>query len=519
LISRSIFIKQSLFTATVITVGGNVLGRILGFVREAYFASYFGTSGIFDTFIIAFTVPELIGMILFSSMPVAMIPLIKQEQSGQKDSEKFWSGLIWFSAAFAILSLLFYLCRNKIIYFLAPNLTGEMFDLADELSGILSVFILFRGIEIYFRSWCFQKKHFLSPAVSTIIVNVTIILSLVLLYDIFYIKALAYGWIICSFLSLLFNGYFAYKVVRPGFGFSLDTKWSLALVHSLMTVSIIECISMSYALVDRYFAGHYLGPGPISALRYASTLISIPGGVFIAAFNVASFPWIAQYFQEGRTDELKQIYIKTIKNLFFFIGFAALGIIIFAQDIIRVALHRGAFDETSLALTVTPLIIYAFGVTFQGIYTFQMRFYFASRRLIRLGAILTTMLAIKILVSYLLIDSDGHEGLALSSTVAIICGFLIMSFDTFKQLHIKSLRKFLPFMTKSLGILAIVAVCWIGLNSLWPSGTADSILRVFLKLSLYAAGGFFVLFLLGKVSRHEEAIDLYKKLFGVNKQS
>ncbi len=332
------------------------MGRLLGFVREAYFASYFGTSGIFDAFIIAFTIPELFGMILFSAMPMALIPLIKSGDAVDKNEESrcFWSGLIWFGIGFGFLSALFFIFRQDLIFWLAPNLSPEMANLAHELSAILSVFIFLRGMEIYFRSWCFLKMHFLAPAFSTIIVNLIIICSLVFLFDRYHVHALAYGWVADGVALLLFNGYFAFKVVKPKFNFRIDSVWAAVLTRSLVAVTIIECISMSYALVDRYFAGHYLGAGPISALRYASTLISIPSGVFVAAFNVASFPWIAEHLKENKIGELKNLYSKTVRALLFFLGFAAIGIVIFARDIVIVALGRGKFDDASLALTTTP---------------------------------------------------------------------------------------------------------------------------------------------------------------------
>jgi len=501
------FIKQSLLTATIITIAGNVLGRLLGFVREAYFASYFGTSGIFDTFIIAFTIPELFGMILFSAMPMALIPIIKSGHTVDENeqSRSFWSGLLWFGIGFALLSALFFLFRKEIILWLAPNLSSDLAVLAHELSGILSIFIFLRGMEIYFRSWCFLKKHFLAPALSTIIVNLIIIGSIVLLFDRFHIKALAYGWVADGVVLLLFNGYFAFKIVKPKFHIRIDSAWATALTRSLFAVTIIECISMSYSLVDRFFAGHYLGPGPISALRYASTLISIPSGVFVAAFNVASFPWIAEHLKENRIDDLRRLYGKTVRALFFFMGFAAIGIVIFAGDIIRVALQRGEFDEASLALTTTPLVIYGIGITFQAIYTFQMRFYFAARQLLRLGLILSLMLVLKLILSALFVRTLAHEGLAWASVCAAVVGFLIMTVDIGKKLKFEFKAELALFMAKSLAVLTTIAAIWIGLKLLWPSTEFDSLNLLFWKLSIFAVVGFSLLLILGKLFKQPES--------------
>ena len=512
------FIKQSLFTATVITIAGNVIGRLLGFAREAYFASYFGTSEIFDVFIVAFTIPELFGMILFSAMPMALIPLIKSDNTVDKieESRCFWSGLIWFGIGFGLLSVLFFIFRQELIFWLAPNLSAEMANLASELSGVLSVFIFLRGLEIYFRSWCFLKMNFLAPALSTIIVNLIIIGSIVLLFDRFQIKALAYGWVADGVALLLFNGYFAFKVVKPKFNFRIDPVWVAALTRSLVAVTIIECISMSYALVDRYFAGHYLGAGPISALRYASTLVSIPSGVFVAAFNVASFPWIAEHLQNNKIEELRNLYSKTVRALLFFLGFAAIGIMIFASDIVRLALGRGKFDAASLALTTTPMMIYAIGITFVAVYTFQMRFYFAGRQLLRLGVILSVMLALKLILSFFLVQQFSHEGLAWATVGASVVGFLIMTVDIGKKLKFELTSEVTSFIFKSLAVLASIAVIWIGLKFLWPSTQFDSSGLLFVRLFIFALLGLVMLFIIGNLFKHPEsrmALELLRAKF------
>ncbi len=494
------------------------MGRLLGFAREAYFASYFGTSDIFDVFIIAFTIPELFGMILFSAMPMALIPLIKSGNTDDKNEEShyFWSGLFWFGIGFGILSVLFFIFRQELIFWLAPKLSSEMVNLANDLSGILSVFIFLRGLEIYFRSWCFLKMHFLAPAFSTIIVNLIIICSLVFLFDRFHVKALAYGWVADGAALLLFNGYFAFKVVKPKLNIKIDPVWVAALTRSLLAVTIIECISMSYSLVDRFFAGHYLGTGPISALRYASTLISIPSGVFVAAFNVASFPWIAELLKLNRIEDLGNLYAKTVRALLFFLGFAAMGIGLFAGDIVRIALGRGKFDEVSLALTTMPLVIYAIGITFQAVYTFQMRFYFAARQIFRLGVILSLMLILKLILSAVLVQQLAHEGLALATVCAAVLGFLIMTVDIWKKLKFSFSAKLTTFTIKTLGVMASVAAIWMGLKFLWPSHQSDSMSLLFVRLSLFSLIGLVMLFIFGKFFKHPEsqqAIELLSAKF------
>ena len=78
---------------------------------------------------------------------------------------------------------------------------------------------------------------------------------------------------------------------------------------------------------------------------------------------------------------------------------AAAGIAMFANEIVRVAFQRGAFDVESLQLTSGPLLYYALGMAFHAVYTFQMRLFYARRALIQLGVILLALVGVKIILS------------------------------------------------------------------------------------------------------------------------
>ena len=162
------FLKQSLVAASIITIGANIFSRFLGFFREAAIANFFGTSEILDTFILSFTIPELVSGILFMALPPAIIPLIKRDERNNNKSEltHFWSGLGLSLFIFLILSGITYFAKNQILHFLDPTLEGSNLELAKKILSISSWFILFRGLEAYFRSWLFAKKHFVIPGLS-----------------------------------------------------------------------------------------------------------------------------------------------------------------------------------------------------------------------------------------------------------------------------------------------------------------------------------------------------------------
>lgn len=485
-------IKQSLISATLITVGGNILGRVFGFGREAVLAKYFGTSAVLDTFILAFTLPELIALVLFTALPVALIPAVSKSNepdSQPDDSQKFWAGLIWFGACFALLSAILFLMRSQVMTWLAPGLTTEQVATGEQLLAIMAPYIFFRGLEAYFRSWCFARKHFVAPALSSVVLNTAVIVSVFLLYDQMGIVTLAYGWLAGSMLLVGFNGVVALRLIKPKLRFNLALPWVKNLVLVLVAVAALELITMSYAVLDRYLASAWLGPGPISALRYATTLISIPGGILVAAFNIASFPWIADLVGRGDSERLRTMYIDSVRLLIFAMGLVMVGLLIFSTDIVRVAFFRGAFDNESLNLTTAPFSFYALGLVFQAVYAFQMRYYYAQRALLRLGVILGGMFIVKLLISLILIEPMGHAGLALATTLARVVGFFVMTIDLSRALSLHHRELFWPFIPKVMISLGTVAIVWLSAAIFWPSTPDQSLWSLFVRLALLAVLG------------------------------
>ncbi len=75
---------------------------------------------------------------------------------------------------------------------------------------------------------------------------------------------------------------------------------------------------MSLAFTDdwiiRWF-GSYLQPASITWLSYAKTLMRVPLGVVGQGVGVASFPFLAQLYSEGKFDELNRLLNSTLKGL------------------------------------------------------------------------------------------------------------------------------------------------------------------------------------------------------------
>ena len=489
--------KQSLVTASVITIGTSILSRVFGYAREAMIAGYFGTSSTLDIFIIAFTVPELITFIVFAALPMALMPSLRRHNLKQHDEESgvFWSGLVVFFVLFAALSTLLYVFRHGIIAWMAPTIAAEEHSLAVSLLSIVAPFVFFRGMEAYFRRWLFENKQFVVPEDSTIIVNIIILALILWLYDSYKIASLAYGWLAASAVLTVYNGYFAFKLIRPTSFTHLYPATMQYVLKVTISIAAIESIALIYPVVDRYLAVLYLGQGQIAALRYATFLIHIPTGMFVVAFTQASFPWISDFSAPDQRERLLRLYRDSIRMIIFVMGLIAVACIIFSTELVKVAFERGAFDTTSLNLTSSPFMYFALGVVFYSIYVFQIKFYYGGLTLFRLGAILSGMLVVKIVLSYILVGPMEQNGLALATAITWLAGCIIMTVDLGRILRFSADKLLGDSLFKVLIALALTAGFWVVLRIIWPIDTSTSLLRVFIRLTVYGllGAGFYML--------------------------
>jgi len=91
-------------------------------------------------------------------------------------------------------------------------------------------------------------------------------------------------------------------------------------------------------------------------------------------------------------------------------------------------------------------------------------------------------LVVKVTLSWALIGSMQHEGLALATSAARGVGFVLMTADLVRYLEVDWRRLFGSFAGKTLICLALVSLVWLGAQRLWPAD-GYSLLGVFGRLS------------------------------------
>ena len=182
---------------------------------------------------------------------------------------------------------------------------------------------------------------FIYPAFSLIVLNIVVIILIVFFSDLLLIFILPISFVaayIAAFIIL-------YSLVRKNLKFIslkiLKMRFNLSKTNVIISLIIIEGLSLSFVLIDRYFISR-VSEGGIAALNYAFVIYSLPISLF-------SFPLITTMFSKFSSlsvnllEKLRVDFKRAvIMNMFIIIPF--IFILYFWGDFfLRLFYERGKF--------------------------------------------------------------------------------------------------------------------------------------------------------------------------------
>lgn len=431
---------NSVSRAALVVVIMNLLAKILGFLREVAIAGVFGATMQTDAYNVAYTLPYSLQQVLGQSLLTVTVPLLTKYivENKRKEADLVTSYFInATAAAMVIIAALGVIFAPLLVKIFAPQLEGEVVDLSVELTRIMFPAIIFMSLGMICSGILNANHKFLSAAFAPAFSSFIIIISVLILGVPFGIKGLAYGTLL-SFVGFLL-------VVLPGVwktGYRYRPKISLRhpdvklAMASLIPIVIGTSVNQIYYILNRIFASG-LSEGSISVLNYASKVVNLPSGIFVAAIAVAVYPAFTEYALRDEKESFIASLEKGMGVVMLLAIPSAVGLICLADPIISVLFERGAFDHAASVSTAQALSWYSIGLFPYAAILVLMKAIYAFNDVkapiyAGIGGII-----VNVAVSFITVGFMGHQGLALATALASTVNML---------LFIPPLRKHLPMI-------------------------------------------------------------------------
>ncbi|HEV2419305.1 MAG TPA: murein biosynthesis integral membrane protein MurJ [Terriglobia bacterium] len=424
-------VKRLIAQSAGIVMASVLLSRLLGFFRDWTVAQQIGSNAATDAYYAAFTLPDFLNyLVAGGALSLTFIPILTR-CIAEKREEDGWRV---FSTVITVMDLLL----------IAGIIIGEIF--APEL--VLAIAPGFHGAErarVIFLTrlmlpaqFCFYqggvlsavqyaKTRFVIPSLAPIIYNLGIILGGLLLASKIGITGFAVGVLAGAtagnFLLQIYGARRAGAKFRPNF----DVRNPDFIFFVKLSLPIMFALSIIYTddWIIRWF-GSYLAPASISWLSYAKTLMRVPQGILGQAVGVASFPFLAQLYSEGKFEELNRTLSATLKGVILLLVPVSALTIAEKTPLVFFVFSHTRMKPPDLLATAATLGMFSIAMFAWGAQNILARGFYAARDTLTPAIAGTAMTFVNLPVYWILSKRLQYLGLALASSIGVIAYAVIL---------------------------------------------------------------------------------------------
>lgn len=406
--------------------------RVLGVVREAVLAAYFGAGTQMDAYNVAFRVPNLVrDLFAEGAMTAAFIPTFTRRLA-LDGREPAWrlgnlviNALVLATGTFVVLGIVF---ADPITRTFAPEFASVPGKLAltANLTRVMWPFLLTVAVAVAMMGMLNSLHRFFVPALSPAMFNVATITSTVLLVPLMPriglppIAAVAFGTIVGGIGQAAIQ----WPVLRAeGFRYRpiLDVRDpDLRTVLRLMGPGTLGLAAVQINVAVNTYLATGQQEGAVSWLSYAFRVMYLPIGLFGVSIATAVLPDVARHAAADDIAALRRTVSGAIRMMLMLNVPAAVGLTALASPIVAVLLERNRFTPADTAATATALMFYAPGLLgYSTVKIISPTFYSLGNSRIP-AAISVGSVTVNLLFNLVLVRVMGFTGLALGTTIAAL---------------------------------------------------------------------------------------------------
>jgi len=429
---------------TVIFSIATGLSRIAGLIREVVASSYFGTSGPFSAFTIAFQVPNLVrALVADSALTAAFVPVFTELLEQKKRKEAFalagaLFGLIL--VALGVITVVFIAIAPIVI----PPITGDQFtkeldELTVGLSRVMFPIVILLGLNGLVVGILNAYDHFAIPAIAPVVWNLVIIAGLVAFKPFFEGPNTVYAYAIGILLGTVVQLGMCLPVLkRVGFHLSISFHWRDPRIKTVLMLMLPVTIGLgliNFNVLINSSLGSLVSEQAPAAIDRAFRLYMLPQGIFSVAVATVLFPAMSRFANRGDLDGLRRTSANGVRQIAMLLIPAAVFTAVLAEPLTRLVYQRGQFGAGSTDAVSEALFWFSFSLPFSGANLLLTRTFFSLRRPWFPTSLAGMSLLVNVGVSAALYSSLGIAGIVIGTAVASAAMTVAQAFFLRRQLH------------------------------------------------------------------------------------
>ena len=493
---------MALWRSTAIVSAMTMLSRVLGLVRDVVLLNVFGAGKDFDTFVVAFRIPNFFRRLFAEgAFSQAFIPVLTEYKTSRTHAEvqilisRVFGCLATFMTTLTMIAII---AAPVIMYIYAPGFHGDeaKFALATDMFRLTIPYLLFMSLTAFASSILNSYGSFSTPAFAPVLLNIAMIAGALWLTPFMAEPIMALGWavVIAGILQLAIQIPELWRknlLIPPKVDFKhegVDRIMKLML-PALFGVSVTQ-INL---LLNTVWAS-FMQDGSVSWLYSAERMTELPLGLIGVAIGTVILPSLSTQHTEKNPEKFRGMMDWAAKVIVLVGLPASIALFMLSTPIIQALFERGQFTFEDTQMTALALQCMSGGViAFMLIKVFAPGFYAQqdTRTPVRVGLMAVAANAILNVIFigfFKLIHWEAeHMALALASTGSAMVNAGLLYF----YLHQRNIFRFgahwkkifMQFMFANVVMIAALAYALS-----WYNGDVSQWMRVLEVLILCVVG-------------------------------
>ncbi len=451
-----------------------LLSRLLGFLRDAILAAYFGQGWHADAYRYGFKIPDVLWMLVMGGvMYAAYIPVVSAYFARDDEDAAWETYSIISTLLFCVLGVIIPVCwvfADKLLaHVLAPGLAPETLVLATKLTRIVlpAQFFFFQGSLMMGMQQA--RKQFLIPALGPVIYNVGSIAGGLLLSHRVGIASFAWGALTGALVGNLLLQTVGMRGIGARYRPSLDLRHEGVRKCGRLALPVV--CGLSLPQVDSTINGIVIASvqGGMAILENTNRLMQLPLGIIGQAMGIAILPTLSQQAAQEDLERFREMVSFGVRMVLYLTLPLATLLAVLAQPIIAVVFERGAFSHLDTIHAVPALRLYAIGIGAYAAQAIVARAFYARQNTwtpVLSGTFVTlaVFVPLNFALFHLLNDPArpwlATRGPALATALGATCNFTLLFCLLHRQIGGIGLRRILVSLLQVITgclVLALVA--------------------------------------------------------------
>jgi putative peptidoglycan lipid II flippase len=507
--------------AAIVVMSSMVLSRLTGFIRETMLSWKVGLSWVQDAYVAAFTVPDLIYMLLVGgTISAALVPFLSghlekgEEREGWKAASSFINVVFIGMVLLCTLGVLF---APLIIPAVAPGFSDkspQTRELAITLTRILFPSVSFIMLAGICNGVLNSYRSFAAAAYGPSIYNIGCTLSIILFADrnpgsMLKVAIGVAASALIYFLVQLTFAFSRFKLYQPIL--HLKDKGFQKLFWQAVPSLLSSSITQVNVIISTAFVSLSLFEGSLAAFRNANTAWQLPYGIFAMGVGTAMLPALSGKYVTGEFENYKAILMKSLTSVLFLSIPSAAGFIILKEPIVRAVFKWGGkFTEANVPVVASILALFSLAMITQSIVAIMNRAYYARQDtktplFVGIGSIIMNLGFGS--VFYYFTDL-GAAGMALTYSLISTVNSILLLVLLDKKMDGIHMGKFYRFIWRAVVSAIFMGAILILMEQLHPRLDTKLVQLIYLSLEILVGSALYFAMML--LTKSEDALYFFK---------